>query len=81
MIINDPGFLACLQNHFGAKDSSFFYHFFHIVYLLSYNHTNFLLQKGLLEKTVGMMFSETNSTVVSIGSDILLNVVQQALEN
>jgi hypothetical protein len=49
--------------------------------LLSYNHTTFLLQKGLLEKTVILMFSEENSTVVSIGSDILLNAVQQAFDN
>jgi hypothetical protein len=81
MIINDPSFLACLENNFGVKESIFFYQFLHIVYLLSYTHTNYLFEKNLLAKTLEMMFEGTNPTptVSSIGSDILLNAVQQAL--
>lgn len=79
MIINDPAFLACLQTHFGVKESIFFYQFLHVVYLLSYTHTNFLFEKNLLTKTLDMMFEDTNPTVSSICSDILLNTVQQGL--
>jgi hypothetical protein len=79
MVINDPGFLACLQTYFAVKDSIFFYQFLHIVYSLSYTHTNFLFEKSLLKKTIEMMFEDTNPTVSSIGSDILLNSVQQGL--
>ena len=79
MIINDPAFLVCLQTHYGVKESVFFYQFLHIVYLLSYTHTNFLFEKDLLTKTVNIMFDEINPTVSSIGSDILLNAVQQGL--
>lgn len=68
--------MATFHSHFDKK-SQFFYEFLHIVYLLSFNNQNFLLEKHIFEKIFQIILSG-DSVSYLIGIEILLRLIQRS---
>ena len=57
-----------------------FYPFCHIVYLLSFEKIDFLIEKGIFTVIINLM-DDPESAMISYVSDIIFNAVQFGLEN